>query len=401
MKLKELLKQKWAAYTIATCSAVALYMILSNIGIFFQWVGGLWTIFSPIVIGLIICYLMNPVSNYFERTIFKKVKKPESRHACSVILTVGCVILLLTLLILMVVPAITGSITGIVANYDVYYKNVLNLINNVNAFLMKQGIQIEQSQISAYVDQLIGTVFSTLKNMLTSIMSKIGDIGSSIFNVLIGFVIAIYFLMAKKNMKQAFSRLRNALIDEDRINAGNQFWIRCNSIFIQYIGCSLLDACIIGVSNAVFMAIVGMQNITLISLIVGITNLIPTFGPLIGGALGAVFLLLTNPVHALYFLIFTVILQAMDGYVIKPKLFSNSLGLSPVLTLVSIILGGKMFGILGILLAIPVVAVADMLYGERLLPWLQKKKQERRLVQLPEPLPEEPEEISEDSETQA
>ena len=400
MKLKELFKQKWAVYTIATCSAVVLYMILTNIGIFFKWVGELWTIFSPIMIGLIVCYLMNPVANYFERTIFKKIKKAESSHACSVILTVGCVILLLTLLILMVVPAIMESITGIVANYDVYYKNVLNLIKNVNAFLMKQGIQIEQSQISAYIDQLIGSVFTGLKNILTSLMGKIGDIGSSFFNIVIGFVLAVYFLMAKKNLKNAFCRLRNAVIDEERIEAGNKFWSRCNSIFIQYIGCSLLDACIIGVSNAVFMAIVGMQNITLISLIVGITNLIPTFGPLIGGALGAVFLLLTNPVHALYFLIFTVILQAMDGYVIKPKLFSNSLGLSPVLTLVSIILGGKMFGILGILLAIPVVAVADMLYGERLLPWLQKKKQERKLAQLPEPLPEEPEEMPEPPETQ-
>ena len=392
MKLKELLKQKWAAYSIATCSAVVLYMMLAHIGEFFSWIGSLWGIFSPIVIGLIFSYLMNPVSNYFEEHLFKKVRKEESRHACSVILTVGCVLVILTLLILMVVPAITGSITGIINNYNSYYKNIENLINNLNQLLIKQGIQIDQSQIMAPVTQYIGTFFSSLKNNLSSVMGKIGDIGSSLFNIIIGFIIEVYFMMSKKNMKRAWYQLRIAVIEEEKIEAGNQFWIKCNKIFIQYIGCSLLDACIIGVTNSVFMAIVGMENITLISLIVGITNLLPTFGPLIGGVLGIVFLLLTNPIHALYFLIFTVILQAMDGYVIKPKLFSNSLGLSPVLTLVSIILGGKMFGILGILLAIPVVAVADMLYQERLLPWLCKIKETRKTQQIPEKMPEETEE---------
>ena len=383
MKLYDLLKQRWTAYTIATCSAVVLYMILSHLKIFFEWLGSLWLVCSPVVIGLIFCYLMNPVANYFERTIFKKIKRTESRHTCSVILTVGCVILLLTLFLLMIIPSITGSITGIVNNYNVYYRNVQNLIQKLTDTEQLQavtGLNIELPDISEYVNKLISTIFSNLKNMLTSLMSKIGDIGSSVFNVIIGFIIAVYFLMAKKNMKTAFSRLRNALVEKEKIESGNKFWIRCNSIFLQYIGCSLLDACIVGVSNAIFMTIAGMQNITLISLIVGITNLLPTFGPLIGGALGAVFLLLTNPVHALYFLIFTVVIQALDGYVIKPKLFSNSLGLSPVLTLVSIILGGKMFGILGILLAIPVVAVADMLYEERLLPWLQNRRKEHDIT---------------------
>ena len=380
MKFKEIIKQKWASYSIATCSAVLLYMALSHIGIFFGWIGSLWSIFSPVVIGCIFSYLMNPVSNYFEKNIFKKVKKEESRHACSVILSVGFVLVLLTLLILMVVPAITGSITGIINNYNTYYKNVEKLIKNLtntNQLQILSGLNIELPQISEYLDQFTGTVFGGLKNTLTSVMSKIGDIGSSLFNIIIGFIIAVYFLMAKKNLRRAFDRLRNALISKTKIESENKFWSKCHAIFIQYIGCSLLDACIIGIANALFMAIFGMQNITLISLIVGMTNLLPTFGPLIGGAIGIVLLLLTNPVHALYFLIFTVILQAMDGYVIKPKLFSNSLGLSPVLTLVSIILGGKMFGILGILLAIPVIAVVDMLYGEKFLPWLQKIRQEK------------------------
>jgi len=402
MKLKEIVKQRWAAYTTATCSAVILYMALSHIGVFFTWLGSLWVIFSPIVIGLVFAYLMNPIANYFEKSIFRKVKKEESRHTCSVILSVGCVLCIVTTFLVMIVPALTESITSIINNYDTYYKNVRGLIDNIYQIeesLAKVGIHLELPQISKYTDNLIQTIFDSLKNNLGSIMGKINDIGSSIFNIVIGFIIAIYFLMSKKNLKNTSRRLRSALMSEQKLNAQNQFWNKCNEIFIQYIGCSLLDACIIGFANAIFMMIFGMSNITLISVIVGVTNLLPTFGPLIGGAVGAVLLLLTKPVHALAFLIFTVILQTMDGYVIKPKLFSNSLGLSPVVTLVSIILGGKMFGILGILLAIPVVAVMAMLYSEKFLPWIRERRREAEASGgQKETLPEEPQEQQENAE---
>ena len=380
MKLKDWLKQRWAAYTIATCSAVILYLFLSNIKIFLGWIGSLWGIFSTIIIGLIFAYLLNSVSNQFEKTIFKKVKREESRHACSVILTIGCVLMVLTLLVVTVVPSITGSITGIIDNYNNYYKNIQDMLNRINTngkLQLLPELNIEWSVVSEYINEFIGTMFGNLKNTLSSLMEKIGDIGSSVVNVIIGFIIAIYFLFAKENLKKAFYRFRSAIREEEKIQKENQFWSRCNDIFIQYITCSVLDAVIIGVANALFMLLFNMENITLISLIVGITNLMPTFGPIIGGVLGAIFLLLTEPAHAAYFVIFTIILQALDGYVIKPKLFSNSMGISPVLTLVSIVVGGKMFGVWGILLASPVVAVAVMLYEEKFIPFLQEQKAAR------------------------
>ena len=177
--------------------------------------------------------MANKNTNYFEKTIFKKVKKEDSRHACSVIMSVGCVIVLLTLLILMVVPAITNSITGIINNYNTYYRNVEKLIKNLTNTEQLQilsGLNIELPQISEYIDQFIGTVFGGLKNTLTSVMGKIGDIGSSLFNIIIGFVIAVYFLMAKKNLRRAFDRLRNALISKSKIESENKFWGKCHTM---------------------------------------------------------------------------------------------------------------------------------------------------------------------------
>jgi predicted PurR-regulated permease PerM len=109
-------------------------------------------------------------------------------------------------------------------------------------------------------------------------------------------------------------------------------------------------------------------------MVVAVTNLIPTFGPIIGGAIGAFLLLLVEPWYALVFIIFTLILQNIDGYILKPKLVGDSVGVSGLWVLIGVIVGGKMFGIVGILLAIPGVAILDMLYGEFLLPWLEKDK---------------------------
>ena len=131
---------------------------------------------------------------------------------------------------------------------------------------------------------------------------------------------------------------------------------------------------IIGMINAVFMLLTGMEYIALISLVVGVTNLLPTFGPIIGGAIGAFILVLIDPMHALIFIVFTLVLQTFDGYILKPKLFGESLGVSAVVILITIILGGKIFGVIGILLAIPFAAIMTFLYDEVFLPFLERKK---------------------------
>ena len=142
-----------------------------------------------------------------------------------------------------------------------------------------------------------------------------------------------------------------------------------------------LDALIVGVANAVFMALMGMQYIGLISVVVAVTNLIPTFGPIIGGAVGGFILLLVQPVHALIFIAFTFVLQFLDPYFIKPKLFGNTLGVSGLLILMSVLVCGRIWGIPGILIAIPLAAIVDFVYSEGILTALEKRKKDRQKKQ--------------------
>ena len=137
---------------------------------------------------------------------------------------------------------------------------------------------------------------------------------------------------------------------------------------------------IFNVINSIFMVICNMPYVGLVSVVVALTNLIPTFGPIIGWVIGGFLLVLIKPWYALAFTLFTIVLQTADGYVIKPKLFGDTLGVSGLLILVGVIVGGRMFGIVGILVAIPGVAILDLLYKEFVLLRLEARKQEENKV---------------------
>ena len=160
---------------------------------------------------------------------------------------------------------------------------------------------------------------------------------------------------------------------QQRLERHNDIWRRCSAVFSRYVRCTLLDALIIGVGVLIFLLIMKMPYAALIAVVCGLTNIIPTFGPMIGGALGMFFLVLDKPLNALWFFIFICVWQSIDGMIIKPRLFSGSLGIPGVWTLVLIILGGKVAGMLGILLAIPLAAILVIIYHESIAPRIDKR----------------------------
>ena len=188
--------------------------------------------------------------------------------------------------------------------------------------------------------------------------------GSALANILIAFILAIYYLMDKARLQTIVRRLFLLLFKQEKYAGFSGFIKKVDMILLSYVKGSLIEAFIVGAVNWVFMLIAGMPYGVLVSLIVGITNLAPTFGPIVGAVIGAFLLLIENPTYALVFLIFTVVLQTIDGYVIKPRLFGDSLGVSPLLILIMIILGGRVFGIVGILLAIPTAAIGSILAND-------------------------------------
>lgn len=372
-KFKDLLSKPWAAYTFAACCAVILYTALTHFSVVSGWAHSVWGLISPVIIGVAVAYLLDPVSMFFEKKPLKKIKNESVRHIIAVVLTVICLLLVLGILLIALIPSLIQSVTKLISNWSRYTANLESLIERVSAFAQRKNINIDLTGIKDMVDNSMSKIIALLKNNTQTILSVLGSIGTSVSNFAIGMVFGVCFLVAKKGMLKGLAVIRSAVFTKERIERNNELLERCHRVFLRYIGCTLVDALIIGTGTLIFGLIMKFPYAPLIAALVGLTNIIPTFGPMIGAALGMFFLVLDKPVNAIWFLIFICVWQAIDGLVIKPKLFSESLGIPAVWTLVLIILGGKIAGALGILLAIPFAAMGVIIYNESIAPRIARR----------------------------
>ncbi|MBQ9228864.1 MAG: AI-2E family transporter [Eubacterium sp.] len=372
-KLERLLEKPWAAYTFAACSAVLLFLVLSHLTAVLGVFKTLLSYLSPVIIGVIIAYLLNPISEFFEDKVFMKIKKETARHTAGVVATLLCFVLALALLLLALIPSLVQSISKLVANWTVYAEKLQSVLQKATALAQRFGIALDLSDIPALFDQYKDNALELLKNNSGTIFQTLGSIGTSVSNFGIGVVFGFCFLEGEKVLLSMARNIRLLVVKKERYERHNGLLYRCNRVFLRYVGCTLLDALIVGIVTLIFNLIVGVPYAPLIAVVVAITNIIPTFGPIIGAAIGLFFIILESPIKALWFLIFIVVLQAIDGTIIKTKLFSGSLGISGVWTMVLILIGGKFAGVAGIILAIPLAAVCVIIYQETIMPRMEKR----------------------------
>ncbi len=368
-RIKDLLEKRWFANLAAVCGGVLLYMVLTHFTEIFSWMSGVVKIFEPVLAGIIMAYLLEPVVWFFEQKVFTTV--PESRaRILSVSSAFVCLLLIIIGAFGIIIPAVVSSVSSLVSVMS-DESAIDNLINSLNKLGM--DLHLDLTMLTSYLDQGVDVIVDYIKDNASQIVNTTINIGNTIVNIVIGLIIALYLLLDKKRIMGSVAEFRQALLSQETYKTHNAFLLRCHEILISYIGCNLLDGLIVGIINAAVMMMLGMPYIALVSVVVGVTNLLPTFGPIIGAVIGSVILVFDSPVNALYFLILTIILQTIDGYFIKPKMFGNTLGIPAVLTLISTIILGKIYGAGGILLAVPAMAIVMFLYREHFLPWLRKR----------------------------
>ena len=379
---KNWLEKKWVAYTIATCSAVLLFVLLMNVPILISYVQVGIGYLKPVIGAVIIAYLLNPILAFFERTIFSKIRSGKLKRSLGVFLTALAVIALFTLLLVAIIPQIIGNIVLFANNFGSYANSLLKMLGQFRQTAAKFNIDI--SNFTNVSDSIIKFMTQNIPKNLGSIINTSMNIGKGVFNGIVAFIIAIYLLLDKERMIKGGKHLLRLVLPDRRYAESALFWKRCNKILLSYVGGELLDSLIVGAANFLFMTVTGMNYKILVSVVVGLTNLAPTFGPIVGALIGSFILLFANPWDALLFLIFTVIIQTVDGYILKPKLFGTSLGVSSLWILIAIILFGKIFGFMGILLAIPLAAICDFIYEDWILKKLEKRKAAKRAARLSE-----------------
>ncbi len=375
MKFKEWFKTKLGPYTIAACTAVLFYVILNHLGDIFGTIGSFFKLLSPVLMGIVIAYVIDPLARLFQQTIFSKIKKETPKRTLSVLISIILVIAGIVLLLVALVPQLVSSIVTIANNFNVYVNSLERMIASLAGRFSSDKVDL--SSITDATNQLLDRISEVLPQLLNRLINTSFSIGTRFFNFLVAFILAIYFLLDKTRLMDGCSWLLSFIIKESRYEGVSRFLSRCNKILIEYVIYDLIDGLIVGVANFIFMKSMNMPYAILVSVIVGITNLAPTFGPIAGGVIGGFILILVSPWQTLWFVIFTVILQTIDGYILKPKLFGGTFGVSSLWILICIIIGGRLMGVAGILVAIPFAAIFDFIIRDYFSPWLQRRDEKK------------------------
>lgn len=362
--IKKLQSKSWYPYAVALCIGIILYVVLMQLPSITSGLDFLGKYFNTAIIGCIVAYLMNPLAKFYERKLFKNMKK--GRWAASIFLALFSFLAVIIILMIILIPQLISNITSFLNQLPNYQKDIHSLLQKIG---LTKLIYIPES-----ADEIMDKTVVSLKGYGKDIIAFWTGLAKILINIVIGVVLSIYLLGSKDRLKADAKELLSAMVPDDKLDRTFSYIRRCDYILNRYLVFTILDSTIVGVLNAVIMMALRMPYVGLISIIVGVTNLIPTFGPIIGAVVGGLILLLENPILAIIFVIANQILQACDGYIIKPRLFGNSLGVSGLLILLAIVTMGNMFGVGGLLLAIPFAAVCDFTYRDVILPYLKQRK---------------------------
>ncbi len=367
MRLKKFKSSPAYPFAVAACVAVLFWFILINLGNIFGFLGAIINVCFPVIAGAIIAYILDPVVEFFNKSLFKNVKSTKVSRVLSVVLTLIIVIGAFAILIITLIPQVTSSAMGILSKIDVYEETLINWIAGfgVDTVSIREGLDSIVVKINDYVPEAINWILESYKN-----------IGNTFLNVIIGCILAVYFMLGKYSV---FNAIREFFIFLLRKYYGvfAHYCGRCNIILKKYVTGSIIEAICVGTVNAILMVIFQMPYIAVVSIVVGVTNLAPTFGPIVGGIIGFVLLFLEDPMYGFIFLIFTVAIQFCDGYIVKPKLFGETLEASSIWILICIVVLGKLFGVPGLLIAIPFAAIVQILLRD-----FMNNRNEKRLKEI-------------------
>ena len=371
------------ALAVVACS-VAFGFFLSRFEIVSRAVGKIVSILMPIIYGAVLAYLMLPIYNKTRVYTAEKLKRciKDGHTADSLAKAAGTLVSLLLLIAIvcglfwMVIPQIYTSIIGL-------QESLGENINNLSLWLMKMfedNPTIEQTIMPFY-----GQAATEFQNWLTTDlvpnMSKIiGELSTGLLsvvtvvkNILIGVIVMVYFLNIKDTLSAQSKKIVYSLLklkDANRLVSEVRF---AHSVFGGFITGKLLDSLIIGIMCFFAMQFLKMPYVLLVSVIIGVTNVIPFFGPFIGAVPSAFLILLVSPMKCLYFLIFILVLQQFDGNILGPKILGDSTGLPSFWVLFSILLFGGLFGFVGMIIAVPLFAVIYRLTATYVSSALKKK----------------------------
>ncbi|MBF1193082.1 MAG: AI-2E family transporter [[Eubacterium] sulci] len=372
--MKRLLENKHARLMLMIFIVGALLIIFNqivgNYESFSEGVGTIKTIISPFIYGFVMAYLLSPIYNATVRGLYKllgKYFKNKQRlfSFCKLVASVVAVVCLIGAvagLIALIVPQVIESLTGILKSLPQRLTQLSTLFNDITSKMDNKRLAMKMSEIYAQVQTNLIELAQT--KLLPGMGTLVGQVSTQVLltlktmmNVMIGVMACVYMLNSKERFQGQFKKVILATLPKEKAEAVFDFAKFTNRTFGGFINGKIIDSIIIGIICFILMEIFGFPYPILISAIIGITNVIPFFGPFIGAIPAAIIILLVSPIHALYFLVLIFVLQQVDGNIIGPAILGNTTGIASFWVLFSIVIGGGLFGFIGMVLGVPVFAI--------------------------------------------
>lgn len=365
----EISKKTLQRIFIGVASCILLYWLLHETERVKNVFTTLETLFAPFIIGAALAFILNVPMRSIER-LLKKIPNPGARRILSIVLTLVALLLVLAFVFYMLIPQVGATVEALVAQLPVFFKQVQDRFNE---YLLEHPDIMEWVTANTDLEKLdwntiLQKAGAILGNSLTAIangaVSAIGSVTGAIVNLVIAIVFSFYCLSRKEILARQGRRVIYSILPEKFCDKLIRILRLTNSTFSSFISGQCVEACILGSMFAVTMAIFRMPYVPLVSVLIAVTALVPVVGAFVGCVLGAFFILVDNPLQAVWFVVIFQVLQQIENNMIYPRVVGTSIGLPGMWVLMAVTIGGNLMGVGGMLLMIPLASVAYTLARE-------------------------------------
>ena len=369
---------KWGLTAFLTvCAVLVFYDTFYQGGTLQGFLSQLASILSPVLYGFAIAYLLTPVMSWLENNIallwkrcFKKeLNRPSGAlRLISILLTEAAVLFLLYLLMSVLIPQLVDSVTTLINNAESYYRNVYRWADSLLDSDNEIAVWIASLITDRYSDGMVFLTEKILPWVQKAVVPLTNGIWSGIrgavgfaFDLIVGLIVSIYLMGMKEKSLARCCKAVYACLPEKKADAVMRGTRRVNAIFSGFVRGKLLDSLIIGILCFICCSLLKLPYTPLVSVVVGVTNVIPFFGPFLGAIPSAFLILLVSPKQCLVFVVFIIVLQQFDGNILGPKILGDATGISSFWVIVAILVGGGIGGVLGMFIGVPVFACVQEL----------------------------------------
>lgn len=356
---------KWLYWFTFAVAIIIVYKTLDNFSDIGNWFAKFFHIIMPFVLGIIIAYILYIPSRGIER-LLKKIKKVKiinsKARLISVVIVYVLALVILALVINYIIPIVCASVIDFVNHFQDYYNIISTRINE----LPEDSVLKSEVVINA-VNQIGKTNIADYINIekITQYAQGAISIASGIFNFFVSIIVSAYILLERGEILAFLRKISNAIFEKSTCKNIAKYFNRTNEIFLKFLASQLLDAIVVGILTSIAMSVLGVKYAVLLGIMIGLFNMIPYFGAIIAVIIAAIITFITGGFYqAIWMIVITTILQQIDANIINPKIVGDSLKISPLLVIFAVTIGGAYFNVLGMFLAVPVVAVLKVFIGD-------------------------------------